>query len=93
MRSRPKRIRICSSGISRAQKIRLLKSCISELKVLYVEAASILTDLLINPSATLVRDLCSRFRILQAHFSHRYREAQKLALAVLGSVKMSLGSP
>jgi hypothetical protein len=77
--------------MSRAQKIRGLKRCICELKVLYVEAASILTDLLIHPSAAVVRDLCTRFHIVQAYFSRRYREAQELALAVLGSLQMGRG--
>jgi hypothetical protein len=93
MKSRPKGIQICSPGISRARKIRGLKRCICELKILYVEATSILTDLLINPSAAVFRDLCTRFRIVQAYFSRRYREAQNLALAVLGSLQMCRGSP
>jgi len=93
MKSHRKRIRVCSPGISRAQKIRGLKRCISELKVLYVEATSILTDLLIKPSAAVVRELCNRFDILQAYFSLRYQEAQELALAVLGSLKMRQESP
>jgi hypothetical protein len=66
--------------------------CIRELKVLYVEAASILTDLLISRSAAVARKLCSRFRILQAYFAIRYREAQELALAALGSLESRLGS-
>jgi hypothetical protein len=93
VKSRPKGIRICSPGISRARRIRGLKMCISELKVLHVEATWILTDLLIKPSAAVVRELCSRFRVLQAYFAIRYREAQVLALAVLGSLQTRQGSP
>ena len=88
MKSRPKRIRICSPGISRAQKTRCLRRYIGELKVLYTEAASILTNLLISHSAAVVRKLCTRFHILQEYFSVRYREAQALALDVLGSLHL-----
>jgi hypothetical protein len=82
-----RRIRICSPGISRGQKIRGLRACIGELKALSAAAASILTDLEINPSAAVAQWLCNRFRVLQAYFSMRYREARELALAVLGSVR------
>jgi hypothetical protein len=89
MKRRPKRLRICSPGSFRAQKIRCLKQCIGELKALYAEAGSILTDLLINPSAAIVRNLCRRFHILQACFSIRYHEAQILAISVIGSLGAS----
>src|ERR1035438_9865262 len=89
MRNRRKRVRISSPGAFRAQKLRGLKRCISELKVLHAEATSILTDLLINPTAAIVRDLCARFHILQAYFSIRYHEARTLALSVVGSLETS----
>jgi hypothetical protein len=69
--------------------MRGLKRCIGDLKALYTEATSILTDLLINPSAAIIRDLCARFHILQACFLIRYHEAQTLALSVIGSLKTS----
>lgn len=68
----------------------------SELKALCAEATSILTVLLINRSAVIVRDLCARFRLLQAHFAARYEEARKLALSVvrsLGTRRSSLQFP
>jgi hypothetical protein len=79
--------------MSRVQRIRGLKTCIGELKVLCAEAASILSDLLIDPSAAIARGLCTRFRIIQAHFSMRYREARELALAVLGSIRVLRKAP
>jgi hypothetical protein len=64
-----------------------LKQCIAELKALSVEATLILKDLLVSRSRTVARDLCTRFHLLQAYFSIRYREAQVLALSVIGSLK------
>jgi hypothetical protein len=87
-----KRIRVCSSGISRGQKIRGLKESVGELKDLCAEATSILLGLQFDPLADDARGLCSRFRILQAYFSIRHREAQELALAVLGSIGAIRGS-
>jgi hypothetical protein len=69
--------------------MRGLKKCIAELKALQIKARSILTNLLTNPSAAIVRDLCTRFHILQAYFSICYREAKALALSVIGSLKAS----
>ncbi len=93
MKNRTKRLRISSPGAFRAQEIRGLKRCIGELKALYAEATSILTVLLIKRSAAVVRNLCARFRILQSHFSIRYREAQALALSVIGSLGTSRSRP
>ena len=92
MKSRLKRIRVSSPGSSRAQKIRGLKQCIAELKVLTFEATSILEDLLMNRSRAVVRGLCLRFHLLQAYFSIRFREAQALALSVIESLRMNGGS-
>jgi hypothetical protein len=64
-----------------------LKRCIAELKALSVEAALILRDLLVNRSRIVARDLCIRFHLLQAYFSIRFREAQVLALSVIGSLE------
>lgn len=86
MKKTSKRIRVCSPGISRVQKIRGLKAGVSELKDLCAEAASILLDLQFDPPAEVARGLCRRFRILQVYFSIRYREAQDQAMAVLGSI-------
>jgi len=87
MKNRPRRIRISSPGSSRAQKINGLKKCIAELKALAVEATSILRDLMANRSRAVARDLCTRFHLIQEYFSIRYREAQALALSVIGSLK------
>jgi hypothetical protein len=87
-KNRPTKIQICSPGISRGLKIRGLKNCIGELKALDAEATSILTALLINPSAAIARDLCDRFHILQAYFSIRHHEAQKLAVSAIGPLAL-----
>jgi hypothetical protein len=93
MRNRSKRVRINSPGSLRAQNIRGLRRCIGDLKALYAEAASILTTLLVKPSAAVARELCARFRLLQAYFSIRYHEAQKLALSAIGSLKLRRSFP
>jgi hypothetical protein len=83
------RVRISSPGALRAQRIRRLKKCISDLRALSSEAASILTSLLVSPPTAIVRDLCARFRILQARFSARYREAKALALSAISSLRLA----
>jgi hypothetical protein len=90
VKNHPKRrIRVSSPGSFRAQRIHGLKQCIAELKALSIEAASILKDLLINRSRIVARELCTRFHLLQTYFSIRYREAQALALSVIGSLEMN----
>jgi hypothetical protein len=86
MKRHTQRLRICSPGISRAQKIRGLGQRISKLKALYAEAGSILRVLLIDPSAAVVRTLCRRFHVLQVHFSICFQEAQLLAISVIESL-------
>lgn len=93
MKKPSKRFRVISPGISRVQKIRGLKACVGELKDLCAEAASILLDLQFDLSPADARGLCSRFRILQVHFSIRHREAQDLAVSVLGSIGALRSSP
>jgi len=67
--------------------MRGLKRCVSELKALCAEATLILTELMANRPAAVVRDLCARFHILQAYFSIRFGEAQTLVLSAIGSLK------
>jgi len=71
----------------------MLKRCLSELQALYAEAIGILKDLLINPSADIVRGLCVRFQILQEYFAMRYREARGHAISALGDVEAALYFP
>jgi hypothetical protein len=75
------------------KEFRVLKKCLRELQALYAEANAILNDLMISPSADIVRCLCTRFRVLQDYFALRYREARKLAIFVLGSVEAALSFP
>jgi len=71
----------------------MLRKCLSELQALYAEAIDILNDLLIGPSADIVRGLCARFQILQEYFALRYREARAQAISALGEVKSALYFP
>jgi hypothetical protein len=89
VRNKLGRVRISSPGASRARRIRDLKLCISDLRSLSSEAASIQTILSVNPPNAIVRELCARFRVLQARFSARYREAKSLAVSAIGSLGMS----
>ena len=75
------------------RSLRVLRKCLSELQALYVEATTILRDLLVNPSAEITHGLCARFRVLQEYFALRYQETRRLAISVLGSVKASLLFP
>ena len=70
-----------------SKNLRILKKCLGELQALYLEAITILDDLLISPSAEIIRGLCARFRILQEYFVLRYQEARTRAIAALGSVE------
>ena len=79
---------LTSSPISSAaKKLRTLRKCLSELQALYAEAIDILNDLLIGPSADIVRGLCARFHVLQECFALRYREARAHAISALGDVE------
>jgi hypothetical protein len=71
----------------------LLKKCVRELQALYAEASEILADLLINPSAEIVRALCARFHVLQEYFALRYHEARAHAISALGLVEAALSFP
>jgi len=71
----------------------VLKKYVRELRALLVEANTILNHLVLNPSAEMVRSLCSRFRILQEYFVLRYHEARTFAIAALGYVEAVLTFP
>ena len=71
----------------------MLRKCLNELQALYAEAIDILNDLLIGPSADIVRGLCARFQVLQEYFAMRYREARAHAISVLGDVEATFCLP
>jgi hypothetical protein len=71
----------------------MLKRCLSELQELYAEAITILNELMISPSAGIVRRLCARFHVLQEYFAMRYHEARALAVSALGRVEAALSFP
>jgi hypothetical protein len=71
----------------------LLRKCVRELQALAIEASTILDDLVLNPSAEIVRSLCARFYILQEYFAMRYQEARRCAIAALGHVQAALSFP
>ena len=83
----PPRARTCSLVSPPPESLRKLRKCLSELQALYAEAIDILNDLLIGPSADIVRGLCARFQILQDYFALRYREARAHAISALGDVE------
>ena len=86
-------MRTNSPVISQAKKLRVLRRCLSELQALYAEAVEILANLLVSPSADIVRSLCARFQILQEYFVMRYREAKAHAISSLGGVKATYYFP
>ena len=86
----PKKTRFPSSDLRQATRLRLLRKCLGELKRLFSEANRILGELLIRPSADIIRGLCERFRILQEYFAMRYHEARKLAFSALGRIETDL---
>jgi hypothetical protein len=93
MKKIPSKGSTCPLVTASPRKLRALNKCLRELRALYIEATTILDDLLIGPSADIVRGLCARFRILQEHFAARYHEARALAISALGSVKAALSFP
>ena len=90
VKKRPKRTRFPSSDLRQATRLRLLRKCLAELKRLFSEANRILVELLISPSANIIRGLCERFRILQEYFAMRYHEARALAFTALGRIETDL---
>ena len=77
-----------SSPVSGAPKnLRVLKKYVRELRALLVEATTILNDLVLNPSAEIVRHLCAQFSILQDYFAVRYQQARTCAIATLGHIE------
>jgi len=93
-------VKKCSApGRSRApisaatDALRKLKKCVRELRALLIEAGSILDHLLRDPSAEIIRRLCSRYYILQEYFVMRYTEARSCAVAALGTVQAALSFP
>ena len=73
--------------------LRVLKKRLRELQELYLEAATILNDLLLSSSTDIARGLCERFHVLQEYFVMRYRQARALAIAALGQVEAALFFP
>ena len=73
--------------------LRTLKKHVRELRALLIEAGSILDHLLLNPSAEIIRRLCSRYYDLQEYFVLRYTEARRCAVAALGTVQAALSFP
>jgi hypothetical protein len=67
-----------------------LKACLGELLSLHDEAVAILRALSIDQPARIVRDLCSRFHVLQAYFAIRHQEARMLANSEFGCSAKSL---
>ena len=55
--------------------------------------AQMLDHLLRDPSAEIIRRLCSRYYILQEYFVMRYTEARSCAVAALGTVQAALSFP
>ena len=90
-RSAPGRPRTPASAADDA--LRTLKKCLRELRALLIEAGSILDHLLLNPSAAIIRRLCSRYYDLQEYFVLRYAEARSCAVAALGTVQAALFFP
>lgn len=90
-RSAPRRPRAPASAATDA--LRRLKKCVRELRALLIEAGSILAHLLLNPSAEVIRRLCSRYYDLQEHFVLRYKEARNCAITALGTVQAALSFP
>jgi len=76
-----------------SDKLRVLRKCIRELQALYLEATTILHDLMLNCSAEVIRNLCARFHALQEYFVIRYYEARDHAMSALGSVESALFFP
>ena len=64
-----------------------------ELRALLIEAGTILDHLLMNPSAEIIRRLCSRYYDLQEYFVLRYAEARSCAVVALGTVQAALSFP
>jgi len=93
MRKSLPKVRTCPPVPALPKKLRVLKKCLRELKALYIEATAILKDLLANPSADIVRNLCARFHILQEYFVLRYQEARAYAISVLGHFESTLSFP
>jgi len=93
-------VKKCSApGRSRApisaatDALRKLKKCVRELRALLIEAGTILDHLLMNPSAEIIRRLCSRYYDLQEYFVLRYAEARSCAVVALGTVQAALSFP
>jgi hypothetical protein len=63
------------------------------LQALHAEAIDILNDLLIGPSADIVRGLCARFQVLEEFFAMRYREVRAHAISALGDVEAGFYLP
>ena len=93
MKKRRLRERRSSPIYDTRKNLRVLKKYVRELRALLVEANTILTKLVLNPSAEIVRSLCLRFRILQEYFVLRYHDARAFAIAALGHVKAVLAFP
>jgi len=72
---------------------RRLKKYVRQLRALLIEARSILDHLLRNPSAKIVRRLCSRYYALQEYFVLLYADARNCAVAALGTVEAALAFP
>jgi hypothetical protein len=89
--SETKRTRPPVSASSKA--LCALKKCVRELRALLVEAGAILSDLIRNASAEILRSLCLRFYILQEYFAMRYQQARTCAVAALGHVEAALSFP
>jgi hypothetical protein len=66
---------------------------VRELRALLIEAGTILDHLLMNPSAEIIRRLCSRYYDLQEYFVLRYAEARSCAVVALGTVQAALSFP
>jgi len=73
--------------------IRDLKRHVRELRALLIEATSILDRLLLNPSAEIIRWLCSRYYVLQESFVLQYAKARNCAIAALGAVEAAHSFP
>jgi hypothetical protein len=93
MKKYSKKMRPGSSLSASPKKLRVLKKCIRELQALLIEAGVILNDLVLDPSAEIVRGLCTRFYVLQEYFVMRYHEARACAIAALGYVEATLSFP
>ena len=89
---RPKGLTSSPASIS-PKNLRVLKKYIRELQALLTEAGAILTNLVLNPAAEVIRGLCARFYILQEYFAMRYQEARTCAIAALGNVEAALFFP